>query len=156
MDLNSPDLPNKYFRKNLRKDQSNLTMDADMIRLLLAIDENKTMAQVAKEVNMNLSTLRANLAKLLKLRLIEPLEKEVAYMDAAFMETLRQNLTQAIGPMGEILIEDVAEDMGLDPARIPAQQAAQLVNQIAQEIPDEDSRGQFEKIMLQWIPKATL
>ena len=37
-----------YYRKVIRKDNDAVALDADMIRLLIAIDENKNLYQIAE------------------------------------------------------------------------------------------------------------
>ena len=74
-------------------------------------------------------------------------------LDQAFIETLRINLSRAIGPMAEILIEDMAEEMELDSSAIPVNQAAELIAHLSLEVPDEDNRMQFKKSMLAILNK---
>ena len=47
-----------YFRKVIRKDSDEISLDADMIRLLIAIDENRSLYQIAEEVDMETTTLK--------------------------------------------------------------------------------------------------
>ncbi|MGD8764554.1 MAG: hypothetical protein PVG87_19770, partial [Desulfobacteraceae bacterium] len=70
-----------FFRKIIRKDSDEISLDADMIRLLIAIDENKSLHQIAEEVDMETTTLKKTLSKLLNQRLIEPVKKDVPYLD---------------------------------------------------------------------------
>ena len=142
-----------YFRKVIRKDSDEISLDADMIRLLIAIDENKSLYQVAEEVDMQATTLKSTLSKLLEQGLIEPVNKDIAYLDHLFLEALRINLSKVIGPMAEILIEDVVEDMNLKASEIPANQAAELINNLSLEIPDEKDRIEFKKSMLAILNK---
>ena len=53
MALDLPDLPQRYFKKTIRNDIEKVTLDAEMIRLLMAIDENKNISQVARVAEMN-------------------------------------------------------------------------------------------------------
>ena len=142
-----------YFRKVIRKDSDEISLDADMIRLLIAIDENKSLYQVAEEVDMQATTLKSTLSKLLEQGLIEPVKKDIAYLDHVFLEALRINLSKVIGPMAEILIEDVVDDMKLKASEIPANQAAELINNLSLEIPDEKDRIEFKKSMLAILNK---
>jgi hypothetical protein len=153
MDIMGPGQPKMYFRKVNRMDGEEINLDADMIRLLIAIDENKDMSLIAKEVGMDNTTLNTTLTKLLKLKLIEPAEKGVPFLNEKFMEALKINLSKAIGPMAEYLIEDVASDMDFSMSRIPKDQAAELISNLAVEIPDEGNRVQFQKSMIQLIKK---
>ena len=51
-----------FFRKIIRKDSDEISLDADMIRLLIAIDENKSLYQIAEEVDMETTTLKKTLS----------------------------------------------------------------------------------------------
>jgi predicted transcriptional regulator len=142
-----------FFRKIIRKDSDEISLDADMIRLLIAIDENKSLHQIAEEVDMETTTLKKTLSKLLNQRLIEPVKKDVPYLDHVFREALRINLSKVIGPMAEILIEDVVAEMDLKTSEIPVNQAAELINNLSLEIPDEKDRIEFKKSMLSILNK---
>ena len=137
-----------YFRKVIRKDSDEISLDADMIRLLIAIDENKSLYQIAEEVDMQATTLKTTLSKLLDQGLIEPLKRDISYLDHLFLEAMRINLSKAIGPIAEILIADVVEDMNLKASEIPTNQAAELINNLSLEIPEEKNRIEFKKSML--------
>jgi molybdenum-dependent DNA-binding transcriptional regulator ModE len=154
MDINSPDLPNMYFRKNIRKDLGEISMDAGMVQLLMAIDEHKPMAQVARDVGMNMATLRQTLGKLLNLGLIEAVSGGGPRLDQAFLGTLRNAIINAVGPIGEFLVEDVAAEMGLAADAIPISRAPDLIVNLAREIPNEALRLEFERSMIKVIPKV--
>jgi hypothetical protein len=142
-----------YFRKVIRKDTDQISLDADMIRLLIAIDAHKSVYQIAAEVGMDADLFNQTLSRLLKQGLIAPVKKNVPVLAQTFVEALRINLSRAIGPMAEILIEDVSADMDLDPSEIPINQAAELIANLALEIPDESQRIQFKKAMIKILNK---
>ena len=142
-----------YYRKVILKDNDSVSLDADMIRLLIAIDENKNLYQIAEEVDMGTATFKRALSKLLDQGLIEPVQKDIPVLDQSFIQTLRINLSRAIGPMAEILIEDMAAEMEIDPVAIPVNQAAELIAHLALEIPDEENQIQFKKSMLAILNK---
>ena len=142
-----------YYRKVIRKDNDQVSLDADMIRLLIAIDENKNLSQIAEEVDMGNATFNKALSKLLDQGLIGQVKKDIPVLDQSFIETLRINLSRAIGPMAEILIEDMAAEMELTPSEIPINQAAELIANLSLEVPDEENRMQFKKSMLAILNK---
>ena len=142
-----------YYRKVIRKDNDQVSLDADMIRLLIAIDENKSLYQIAEEVDMGNATFKKALSKLLDQGLIGQVKKDIPVLDLSFIETLRINLSRAIGPMAEILIEDMAAEMELTPSEIPINQAAELIANLSLEVPDEENRMQFKKSMLAILNK---
>ena len=140
--------PDMYYRKVIRADNDEVSLDADMIRLLIAVDESKSLYQIVEEVDMDNASFKNALSKLLKQGLIEPVQKGVPVLDKTFLEELRINLSKAIGPIAEILIADVSEEMELDPARIPVNQAAELITHLSLEVPDEENQMQFKKSMI--------
>ena len=154
MALDLPDLPQRYFKKTIRNDIEKVTLDAEMIRLLMAIDENKNISQVARVAEMNLSRVRDILGKLLKLELVVQVTKEIIYLDRSFIIFLKTKLSETVGPMGEILIEDILDEMGLQVDKIPVDAAPDFVRNIAREIPQEENRTLFENVVFSRIPKA--
>ena len=153
MDIGMTGRQDKYYRKVIRKDSDQISLDADMIRLLIAIDENKSLYQIAEEVEMEPAALRKNLSKLLDQGLIEPVRKELPVLDKIFLQALKINLSKAIGPMAEILIEEVVSEMELTNPDIPVHQAAELIAVLAHEIPDEGKRIEFKKSMMDILNK---
>lgn len=149
----SPEQSKMRFRKVTRMDSEEICLDADMIRLLISIDESKKLEQVAGEVGMDPATLNSTLSKLLELNLIEPVQKEVPYLNKRFLDALKTVLSRAVGPMAEFLINDVADDMGLSLEKIPKSQAAELISALSLEIPDGGGKMQFKKAMLELIKK---
>jgi hypothetical protein len=142
-----------YYRKVIHKDNDAVSLDADMIRLLIAIDENKNLIQIAEEVDMGTAPFKKALSKLLDQGLIEPVQKGIQVLDQSFLQALRLHLSRAIGPMAEILIEDMAADMELDLEAIPVNQAAELITHLSLEVPDEENQMQFKKSMLAILKK---
>jgi hypothetical protein len=153
MDIGRPDQQEIYYRKVIRRDNSQISLDADMIRLLIAIDENKSLYQIADEVGMRADTLKTNLAKLLQQRLIEPVRKDLPVLDKIFLQALKINLSRVIGPIAEILIEEVVSEMELTAPGIPVHQAAELIAALSHEIPDEEKRIEFKKSMMDILNK---
>jgi hypothetical protein len=148
MNIDWANQPDIYYRKIIRKDNEEVSLDADMIRLLIAIDETKSLFQLAEEVGMGNSAFKKTLSRLLDQGLIEPIRKDVPVLNETFMESLKISLSRAIGPIAEILIEDAAEDMQLTVSMIPVHQAAELITHLSLEIPDENTRIQFKKSMI--------
>jgi hypothetical protein len=156
MDIASTDLAKMFFRKVTPADSNEIRLNADMIRLLMVIDENKDLLQISNEVGMDISMLNQILSKLLKLKLIEPVEKKNRFLSKKFLEDLRLNLSQAIGPMAQILIEDTVAEMELKMSEIPWHQAAELISNIAREVPEENNQVEFKKAMIEVMKKNRL
>jgi len=153
MDIGRPGQQQIYYRKVIGKDNNQISLDADMIRLLIAINENKSLYQIGNEVDMRADTLKLNLEKLLQQGLIEPVKKDLPVLDRIFLQALKINLSKVIGPMSEILIEEVVSEMELSGPGIPVDQAAELIAALSHEIPDEEKRIEFKKSMMDILNK---
>lgn len=147
-------LQDVYFRKTNLTLNGDMVFDQNMLSLLMAIDPNKSILDIAKEVKLEASVFKECLVKLYKLKLIEKVEKEVEYVNGQFLSSVRQNLVQLLGPLGEVLMEDAAEQMNLDEDKIPKNLMAEYLMAIANEIPSDKQKREFQKNMLEEI-KAT-
>jgi len=156
MDILSKDVMSMFFRKAIRKDNSAVSMDGEMIRLLLSIDENKTISRIGEEIGMNTAVLKETLSKLVRMGIVEPVTKNTNFLSNAFLNELTVNLTHAIGPMSEFLIEDTVSAMGLAINTIPLQRAPELIITIAEGIPDDQTRANFKKKMVGIMPKERI
>jgi len=156
MNIASTDLAKMFFRKVTPANSSEIRLNADMIRLLMVIDENKDLLQISREVGMDIAMLNQILSKLLKLKLIEPVDKKNRFLSKKFLEDLRFNLSKVIGPMAQILIEDTVNEMELKMSEIPGHQAAELVSNIAREVPEENDQIEFKKTMIEIMKKNRL
>jgi len=143
-----------YYRKRIRRDLQSVSLNADMIRLLLVIDEHKSLYQISAEAEMDAATFKRTLGRLLEQGLVEPVQRDALPLDRTFLNAMRLNLSRLIGPMAEILIDEVMAEMGLSPSNIPSDQAAEIINRLALEIPDEPSRIQFKKLMIPILNKV--
>ena len=153
MDIGWTGSADAYYRKVIRRDNDKVLLDADMIRLLIAIEEDKSLYQVSEEVDMDNTTFKRAISKLLEQGLIETVKKHRVVLDKTFLDALRVNLSRAIGPIAEILIEDLAAEMQVNLSAIPLNQAAELIAQLSLEIPNEDIQMQFKKSMIAILNK---
>ncbi len=143
-----------YFRKTVRKDSQTVSLDADMIRVLLAVEESKSIHQLATELEMGEGALKRNITRLIEQGLVEPVDKRRPVLDRGFLQAARMNLSRVVGPMAEILLEDWVAEMNINPSSIPLDLAAELVNRLALEIPEESGRLQFKKSMVPILNKV--
>jgi hypothetical protein len=153
MDLSTRELPGLFFRKVIRDDVGRVSLDPLMVRLLLAIDENKPIGKTAREMGMNLVSLRETLHKLLRLGLVEPIEKVGAVLNGRFIADLREQLARAVGPMADVLIQETLDEMRLSLSRIPVHLGAELIGNLARQIPREEKRVEFQRAMIERIPR---
>ena len=147
MDLSVRELQRLFFRKVVNNDLGRVSIDGDMMRLLVAIDENLDMNQVARKAQMDLETLEETLSKLAQLGLIERVEKQVSMLGPGFIQAVRENLAVAVGPLADILIEDVLSELELIESEIPTYMAPELIRSLVDQIPRKEKSDAFLRSM---------
>ncbi|MFO7838755.1 MAG: hypothetical protein R6X08_04560 [Desulfosalsimonadaceae bacterium] len=144
------------FRRTKINNSNEITLDSNMLTLLTAVDERKSLRQVAAEAKLEPKVFKESLTKLLRMGLIEQVRDERDFLDQAFLERARDILVELAGPLGETLVEDGAEDLSVSVDRVPKSDAAELVHCIAQKLPGDKEQGIFKKRMLEEIKKYGL
>ena len=145
------DISNLCFQKAAGEISRDVTVDADMLKVLMALDGKKTVREVSVEVDMGVSVFKSTFRKLYKLGLIEKAGEDQACVTASFVEQMRETLVQLIGPLGSVLVDDAAEDMGWAVSRIPVDRVADFVVAVAREIPGDQQSNAFKKKMIEEI-----
>jgi hypothetical protein len=142
-----------HFRVTDLASSDEISFDSDMLTLLMAIDQNKTIRQIAGEVSLSQAAFKESLIKLIKLKLIEQADPSgpESYVGEAFMARLEEVLISVAGPLGQMLIEETAEDMKLDIKKIPRARVADFVYNIANQVPGEKQQNEFRTAMLEEI-----
>lgn len=151
MDLSSGGVAGLVFKQAIRGDLGKLSLDGQMLNVLMSFDGKKTLGQVAQQSGINLGAIRPIVARLIKYKLIEPVETQDNVVDQDFMTFLVSQLSVALGPLGGIVVEDGLEDLGYTKTNFPTHRTAELVNLLSQEIQREDKRIQFKQVMLKKI-----
>jgi hypothetical protein len=151
MALSSQNVAGLVFKQAIHQDIGQMALNGMMLSILMQFDGKKTLDQVARQVQLNMSTIRPMVSKLLEAKLIEVVNTTVNTVDNDFIGKLISTLSIAIGPLGSIVVEDGLEILGYTARTLPSRQAAELVNLLSREIPREEKRTQFKQAMLQII-----
>jgi len=151
MDVSSGDISAIVFRRVVREDTAEYSFDAQMLTLFMELDGKKSLAVISRKTGLKMSTLREAANTLWKLKLVEQIDEAIAAVDADFMDTLKRELSLAIGPLAQILIEDAVHDLGQSVTRFPSRRAPELVESLSREIQREDKRTIFKQTMVRKI-----
>ena len=141
------------FRPVSRGNMGEFSLDGHMLTVLLKLDGLRDIATVARALNINLRTMRSIISKLLELQLVERGEEAIPVLGKDFFDFITAQLSLAIGPIAEMLLEDVVDEMGLDMKKMPIHRAAELVDYLSREIPDQEKRLAFQQAILQRLRK---
>lgn len=145
MMISSDELANMVFQRVTRNDHGEFSMDSRMLTLLMEIDGKRSLGEIALKRRLQIKELKSTLSRLLQLKLIMPVQPAVSTIDQDFLNFLRLQLSQAVGPIAEILIEDAIADLGHNLSSFPTNQVAELVDLLSKEIQREDKAMTFKQ-----------
>ena len=151
MVLSSGDITSKIYRRKVRDDLGDFSLDGQTLLMLMELDGKATLGSLAAKTGLSMGSIRELISKLLKLGLIEKVEKEIIPVDSVFFRQLLDELALAIGPIASILIEDEVQDLGHDVKTFPSYLVTELVDRLAGEIRREEKKVIFIKNMVNII-----
>ncbi len=151
MDISSGEISFMVFRRVTRDDAGEFSLDGQMLSVLMELDGKKNVAVVAKNAGLSMGIISRAVSKLLELNLIEPVEEAISRLDEDFFDYLKSQLALAIGPIAEVIIEDVVADLGHSLSQFPSYRAAELIDLISREIQRGEKRNSFKQNMLNKI-----
>lgn len=151
MNMMSSKIAGLVFRRIETQDMAKISFDSNMLAVLMEIDGKRGLAAIAEKTGLSPIQLKEVVEKLFRLKLIEHVPDVVNVLDDDFFNTLNNELSMAIGPIAEFLIEDTIGDLGHNLNRFPEHRAAELVEILAREISREEKKIVFQRNMLRKI-----
>ena len=154
----SNDLSQMRFRKSLKKNSHNLySMNKEMYRLFFAIDETKTIAQVASQQQMDFTFVADYIFKLWKQGLIKPVGESKLCVDHNFSKLLKINLHYIIGrkDIAYDYVDNELKKMNLSHHQLPVDLIPEVVTAVSSKISDPSVRKSFCEYMKATLPLRT-
>ena len=139
------------YKRKVRDDLGDFSLDGQTLIVLMELDGRTTLGALAGKTGLTMGAIREVITYLLKLRLIDKVEKRVVPLDYAFFRNLLDELALAIGPIASVLIEDEVQDLGYDVNSFPSYLVSDLVDRLAGEIRREEKKAVFIKNMVNII-----
>ena len=147
MDSLPADISLMVFKRLDRDDPGQFSFNSQMLRVYLELDGKKNVGAISQITGFDQNAMRTVIAKLWQAQLIEPMENGTTQLGQEFLGHVQLHLSQAVGPIAQILIEEALVDLGIQPSRIPKHRAAEIVDLLAREIQREDKRNTFKQNM---------
>ena len=151
MVLSSGNISSMVYKPKVRDDLGNISLDGQKLMILMELDGKATLGALASKTGLTMGAIREVIADLLKLGLIEKVEKMISPVDNDFFRNLLNELALAVGPIASVIIEDEIQDLGHDVKSFPSFLAADLVDRLAGEIKREGKKATFLKNMVSII-----
>jgi hypothetical protein len=151
MNMSSGGVATMVFRPVFRGGFGQVYLDGQTLNVLMMLDGKKTIEQVGQQAGIILSDLRQVILKLIKMRLVESVERAVTLVNDEFVNFLVYRMSLAIGPLGEIVVEETMEELGYNRNNFPSSKIAELIKHLTKEIKREDKRSEFKHTMMSLI-----
>jgi hypothetical protein len=101
---------------------------------------------IARESGMDTADFKRNLTILYKMGLIMPVVKKIIQRYSSdFLQELTAILTYHVGPVANIIMNDILSDMNITDNKIPVDDLEALVSKIDDEISDPIQKIEFNK-----------
>ena len=147
MDFSSSEISSTVFKRIVRDDIGEFSLDHRMLAVFMELDGKTPLNMVAQKAGLNMSTMREIIAKLMRNGLVEKVGKAIVTLDKDFLDYLVAQLSIAIGPIAQVLIEDEIHDLGHAISRFPGHRVAELVDNLARDIRRKGKKDVFLKMM---------
>ena len=143
MDLSSGDISSMIYRRTAATDLGDFSLNRRTLNVYMELNGEATLGQVAEKTGINLGTLRELVSNLLRIGLIERVQKEIEVLDGDFFRYLVSQLSLATGPIAGVLIEDEIHDLGYEVDQFPGYRVTELIDRLAVQIRREDKKAIF-------------
>ncbi|MDA8404772.1 MAG: hypothetical protein M0Z56_11375 [Desulfobacteraceae bacterium] len=148
MNVFAGDMSKLILKRTVRADLGEVSLDSEMLRVLMELDGSKNLGQVARSLDINMKQLKLILDRLYKLHLCETAKEAALKLDRTFFQYLSAELAKAMGPIADVVIEDEIREMNENYSKFPAHRAAELVDLLARQIRREERKVAFQQAMV--------
>ena len=148
MDFLSGNISSMVFKQVVTGGTDDITLDSSLLNVFLELDGKKNLGIIAQKTGLNMGDIRDIVSRLLQLKLVEPAAEAILMADDDFFNFLNTQLSLAVGPVAEVLIEDEIANMDHDSSKFPVFMAAELVEILAMAIKREEKKSAFKLSMV--------
>jgi len=148
MDVLSGNISSMVFKQAVTGTTDDITLTSSLLNVLLELDGKKNLGIIAQKTGLNMGEIRDVISMLLHLKLVESAAEDILMADDEFINFLNTQLTLAVGPIAEVLIEDEVASMDHGISSFPASRAAELVEILSTAIKREEKQSAFKLSMV--------
>ncbi len=140
------DWSKRLYQKTSTRDLGD--MDLGLKNVYWAIDGVRTVGEIAKEGMYDLNHLIEQFWKLAQLGLIAS-TKDIKTSEKPVFRFLSQFLSDQLGPMGDVVLDDAVKGLGYNRASFPLSRLPKLIDLLAQEVGDPAKANHFRRMVEQ-------
>ncbi|MCP4371949.1 MAG: hypothetical protein GY797_28100 [Deltaproteobacteria bacterium] len=148
MNALSGNISSMIFERVVAGGMGDVTLDSSLLNVFIELDGKKNLGIIAQKTGLNMREIRDAISRLLKLKLVESSTGSILMADDDFLYFLNVQLSLAVGPIAEVIIEDEIVNMDHDILEFPASKAAELVEILSMTIKREEKKSAFKLSMV--------
>lgn len=144
------------FSLSQDKSPAEVTLRSADWAVITQVDGHKTVKDIADTLSFSIEEALARFTWLFDKGLIRyesSDNKDEIILPASFFTTLQDELTQIIGPVAPLVIEDVLWSLDSNVDQFKAENTATLIESLTEEIPDEKKKLIFQQKMLELLKR---
>lgn len=149
----SPDFAKLRFRKTLRQDKNSYALNGPLYKLFFAVEENRSVAQIAAELDIRLADARQGLERLCNQGMIAPLADQGPHLPADTLALIQHHLSLAMSGRAEAAstMRQIVRQLSVDGRHIGLPQARTFLNQLCDRIQHAEARQRFRSQVMELI-----
>lgn len=132
-----------------------VNLDACDWEILSQVNGSRTVGEIMEITGKDEYSVARVLFQLHTIGLVKKLDKPLnpttSTVDKNILETIEKNLTNIIGPMAPIIIDEAADELGVSLDSFPMNKIAAFIEKIGQDIKIEEQRLHFSQTMLELL-----
>lgn len=148
MQISPSEMANMVFKHMLPDGFFEFKCTSHMLKIFMMLDGTTNMAAISQKTAIPMKAVSEAISQLQDLKLVVTTNEGGAFLDHSFLSYLRAQLSIAVGPVAEILIEDAIKDLGHHIDLFPTVKSADLVVALAKDIQREDKKLEFQRKMI--------
>jgi hypothetical protein len=145
------DIGSMVFRPAILENTGAFSLNGQMLAVFIEFDGSRTVAEIAKRLNLELAAITKAVRRLSELGLVEPVTDVAQTLAPAIIDHVTQQLAIAVGPLAVVLVEDEIQDLGYQPESFPMVRLGELVDRLSGNIRKEDKKHAFLAAMAELV-----
>jgi hypothetical protein len=141
----------KLFRRVRCSRGNDLKLSGIALNILLELEGESSLDQIALRSGLAQADAQKALAALVQQGLAEAIEPAEPVVPAEMISRIQSSVNKALGPVGEVLLDEKIEDLGHSIDEFPIHLLPELVEDIAQEIRRPEVSLAFKRQMIEVI-----
>jgi hypothetical protein len=120
---------------------TNFLLSVRAIQLMRKLDSHSTMLEISRQMSLTFSDLVDAAHELINYKLADVVASPLVHPN--FIKQLGEAMVGIMGPLGEVVLEDVIYDLGLEPNAIPEKSLPELLREVKAQLPRNDCKYEF-------------